>query len=109
MIYFKKALRYLDKWFFRSYFVGLRGHSLLLKQREEFDAGFQRSIRINYDYRQNDLAALCDKYGTDKGSNMNTIKRQCQPHVSDFYMKFFAKFDSSTDIFELVSGLIILT
>jgi hypothetical protein len=93
MVQFKKALRYLDKKFFGSYFVELRGYSLLLKQRQEFDSSFHRSIRINYDYRHNDLAALCDKYGTDKGSNREYNPSDEWPShtYTDYYHEVFGK------------------
>ena len=87
MIIPKNILRFLDKKFFRSYLVEKRGAQLLEKQRLNFDNSFKRSIRINYESKYNELAELCDKYKTDKGSNREYDANAAWPShtYTDYY------------------------
>lgn len=93
MNHLRRALRYLDRIFFGSQLVEFRGYSLLKKQRQNFDNSFQRSLKINYEYKFNELAELCDKYGTDKGSNLEYKKDDTWPShtYTDYYHKVFSK------------------
>jgi hypothetical protein len=91
MKFAKKVFRYMDKKFFKSYFVELRGYQLLKKQRFDFDSTFQRSLRINYVYKENKLAELCDRFGTDKGSNLKYNSKAAWPShtYTDYYHDIF--------------------
>ena len=89
----KTLLKFLDRKFFNCFFVELRGYQLLKRQRLNFDNSFQRSMRINYLIKENDLAELCDKYGTDKGSNQKYNPNDTWPShtYTDFYNDVFSK------------------
>jgi hypothetical protein len=93
MLHIKKALRYLDKQFFDSYLVEKRGYFLLRKQRNKFYNTFTRSLKIKYESKDNILAELCDKYGTDKGSNREYNSTDAWPShtYTDYYYMIFNK------------------
>ena len=89
----KKYLRQLDRKFLNSKIINYRYIKLLEKQRRSFDRKFSRTTIIKYESKKNLLAELCDKYGTDKGSNKPYDPNQAwAPHnYTDFYHDIFSR------------------
>ncbi len=89
----KGFIKFLDKKFLNSSLVELWGFRLFSKHRSEFDSNFHRSMRINYFHKENLLAEYCDKYGTDKGTNLDYDSAAAWPShtYSDFYYDLFSK------------------
>ena len=107
MKYMKTVLRIIDRKILNSYLINLRYITLLKRQRKNFDKNFSTIVQINYKSKENLLAELFDKYGSDKGSNKPFNPNQpWAPHnYSDLYFDwFFDKRNTIKSVLEIGIG-----
>lgn len=103
----KVFVRKLDAVVFNSQLIKRYSSKQSEKNRREFDSLFQNAMWVNYHQTTNPISALCDLYGSDKGSMIpfNSTEEWPTHNYADLYHHLFSRFRYSImNVFECGIG-----